>query len=89
MLGNKRSHRNEKPEYHNWRAAPTFTATRGMPMQQQRPSTAKNKLINNFFFFMKAGSASEKAKLRRGRSVTQGQESAIFVLISPAKEQTV
>lgn len=38
---------------------------------------------------MKAGSVSEKAKLRRGRSVTQGQESAIFVLISPAKEQTV
>ena len=50
MLGNKRSHRNEKPEYHNWRVAPTFTAAREMPMQQQRPSTAKNKHI---FFFLK------------------------------------
>ena len=38
---------------------------------------------------MKVGSSSEKAKLRRGRSVTQEQESAIFILISPAKEQTV
>ena len=43
MLGNKRSHRNEKPDYDNWRVAPTFTAAREMPMQQQKSSTAQNK----------------------------------------------
>ena len=36
---------------------------------------------------MKEGPPSEKARLRRGRSVTH--ESGIFILTSPAKKQTV
>ena len=48
MLGNKKSHHNEKPAYHNWRVAPTLHNQR-KPVQQ-RTSIATNKQINKITF---------------------------------------
>ena len=44
VLSNKRSHCNEKPPHLNIELPPV-TATSKKPMQQQRPSTSKNKQI--------------------------------------------
>ena len=44
-LHNKRSHCSKKPAHHNWRV-PCSTQPEEARVQQQRPSTAKNKLIS-------------------------------------------